>query len=506
MLEYNVNEYTAPILEVAETQNPRFILLYGGERSGKSIGTVAIAGLKVPPNKYAKQRLYWIVGPDFLQCRAEFGYLYGIYSKLNLVTKVSMPESGTVRWYMELATGERWETRSSADVTKLATFSIHGAMIVEANQQPLEVWHKIRGRLAENRGWCIISGTYENVAEWFVDTYEKWSVKNKDGGRSFSLPMWANAKAFPGGFDDPEIQLLKSTLPHDWFMERYAGIPSKPSGLVLPEFEYGIHVGAFERDPELPVELAVDPGKRRYCVAFVQKHGDVIVVLDCIYKSGWIAQKVIPEVMRHPLWPYVPKIGLCGAMDIAGFAEPATISQAELWREMAGVEFYAKKYPEIETINTVREGLALNQLLFNNLGNESMNGEAIEPLAEFRLWKWRDEVESMSERASPIDRNNHFTKALGYYRIWKYGQTTIKKPRKPKKPQAKGTGWRSVTRDRTSTTDSRRLRTVQAALQATGSALGSSVQAGILERRTAKGGTGFRSARAGNDKHAKKHH
>lgn len=422
-MSYKLNEYVEPIIRCVDEENPRFLVIYGGERSGKSFNSVAIAGKKLRPNKYPEERMYWIVGPDYLSTRAEFEYLYNAYNKLGLITKVSMPESPTSRWSMELSTNERWETRTSADIRKLASFSIWGALIVEANSQSPDVWLKIRGRLAEKRGWCIISGTYENTSEWFVDLYEKWSTPNREGGRSFSLPTWANAESFPGGEANEEIQELKASMPEEWFNERYAGIPSKPSNLVIPEFDWVQHVGDYDLDPALPVELAIDPAKHTYAIAFVQKRSDSAVVLDAIYKHGWIAQKIIPLAMRHPLWPYVKLgTGYHGAIDVAGFAEPGTISQAELWRTMAGVELYGQKYPEQETIYAVRYALAMGRLKFANLGNESSNGLAIEPLAEFRLWRNRP-ITDLGPVGQPIDKNNDFIKALGYWWLWRFGQT-----------------------------------------------------------------------------------
>ena len=420
---YEINAYVAPMVAEMEKNNPRFIVIYGGERSGKSYNAVALAGKKLPPNKYQEQRLYWIIGPDYVSGRAEFRYLYDTYRALGLVERASMPESPTSRWTMELTTNERWETKTSADVRKLASFTIWGALIVEANSQSAEVWPKIRGRLAEKRGWCIISGTFENTSEWFVDLYDKWSTPNGERASSYSLPTWANSVAFPGGEQDEEIVALRNSTPTEWFEERYAGIPTKPSNLVVPEFEYAKHASdQWELDPAFPVELAIDPAKHTYAVAFVQKLGDRALVLDAIYKHGWIAQSIIPLAMKHPLWPYVKlNTGWAGAIDIAGFAEPGTISQAELWRTMAGIELYAKKYPEMETINAVRYALADNRLRFRNLGNESYNGLALEPLAEFRLWRKRT-ITDAGEVGQPIDRNNDFIKALGYWWLWRFGQ------------------------------------------------------------------------------------
>jgi len=427
-LGYEVNRYTKPIIEYVEENNPRFTLIYGGERGGKSFNSVAILGKKLPPNSYKEQREYWIIGPDYLSPRAEFMLLFDAYSKLNLVEKDNRPESPTSQWSMQLTTNERWVTKTSSDIAKLATFSIHGAMIVEANRHAPAVWFKVRGRIAENRGWCIINGTYEDSSEWFIDLYEKWSANNIEGGKSFSLPSWANHKAFPGGEDDPEIISLRASTTEEWFLERYAGIPQKPSNLVIPEFEYDKHVNLYKVDPVLPVELAIDPAKHTYAVAFVQKLGRGAVVLDCVYKHGWIAQKIIPLCLQNPLWPYVKmNTGYAGAIDVAGFAEPGTVSQAELWRTIGGIELYAKRYPELETRNAVRNALADNLLHFNNLGNESFNGLARQPLAEFRLWRKRT-IEDSGTIGEPFDKNNDFIKALGYWWLYRFGQTE-KKPR-----------------------------------------------------------------------------
>lgn len=464
-LGYQINVYNAEILNYVVEHKPRFICIYGGERSGKSFNTVAslFNFVPIPDDPHEKQRVYWIVGPDFNQCRAEFSYLFNLYKGLGLVTRYSMPEATTVRWYMELVTNERWETRSSSDVTKLASFSIHGAMVVEANQHSPLVWPKIRGRLAENRGWCILSGTYENCSEWFVDLWNKWKVPNRDGGVSFSLPTWANTVAFPGGYNDPEIQSLRSSFSETWFNERYAGIPAKPSNLVIPELDYEKHVGLVEPIDGEPVELFIDPGKKVYAVGFVQKVGRTARVLDCVYKRGWIAQKVIPEVMRHPLFQRVREnSGYHGAIDIAGFSEPGTVSQAELWYTLAGVNLYGAYYREVDSINAIRAALADDAIRFNNMGNESINGQATEPLAEFRLWRWPDDGGVRSDNASPIDQNNHFIKALAYWWLYRFGVDRRSDNKKPRKQRA-GKGWKHGSG--TDQADDRRLRAGETAIQ-----------------------------------------
>ena len=497
LMRYRINDYNRPIIERMDQENNRFVLIYGGERSGKSYSTVAILGRKLTPEQYPTKRTYWIVGPDYNQTRAEFEYLHQMYSALGLVVKASMPESPTARWSMQLSTNERWETRSSADIAKLASFSIHGALIVEANQQAPAVWLKIRGRLMEKRGWCVISGTYENASEWFVDLFYKWLKNNLDGAAAYSLPTWANSEAFPLGLDEPELQSVKATMPEEWFNERYAGIPSKPSNLVIPEFDWAIHVPE-ERmlvDPSVPVELAIDPGKKCYCVAFVQRIGrDRVHVLDCIYKRNWIAQSVIPVAMAHPLWPYVINgPAPHGAIDVAGFAEPGTISQADIWRKMAKVHLVGQRYPEDVTIGTLRDALARRMIYFNNMGNESLNGEAIEPLAEFRLWRWRDEVATMSEASKPIDRNNHFTKAIMYWWMWRIGAVLPSGDRIRFK-RGGAQRWGNGIRTNGNQGRDQRDRRSQSPVQARRAEMGKRLRASLLERSGSSSRKSWRSS------------
>lgn len=504
-MEYEINPYNAEMIARLDKFNPRFTLLYGGERSGKSYTSVAIVGRKLQPNRYPAKRLYWIVGPDYRQTRAEFGYLHQIYDRLGLVTKASMPEAPTSAWSMELSTNERWETRSSAEVAKLASFSIHGALIVEANQQSTLVWPKIRGRLMENRGWCVLSGTYENMSEWFVELYEKWSAPNKEGGISFSLPTWANSKAFydpadpEHSYEDhPEIVSVRESMPEGWFLERYAGVPQKPSNLVVPEFDWNVHVGQYEVDPEIPVQLAIDPGKRCYCVAFVQKIGrEHVRVLDCIYKRNWIAQTVIPEVMKHPLWEHVIAWpGPHGAIDVAGFAEPGTVSQAAIWQKMAKVTLHGERYPVDVTIDTLRYALASKQLFFNNLGNESFNGIALEPLAEFRLWRWKEEIPGSSEPREPILQNDHFTKAIMYWWLWQIGPANIEDTKKFKRHGAHR--WGKNVRQRR---DSRRdtgARRGENPVQVARRKMGERLRAQVLVKARRGAGRSWRKTRVGH--------
>ncbi len=429
----------------------RFLLICGGERAGKSFTSVAGALARMGPTEDGEERTYWVVGPDYSQARAEFMYIHSALNKLGLVASCSMPEAKTVPWVLHTTYGASIETKTSSDVTKLASFSVHGVLMVEAAQQTQETWFKLRGRVSETRGWVILSGTLENSLPWYPSMLRKWKGQNADGGKSFSLPTWSNTAIYPGGYDDPEIQLLRSTMPEDWFQKRFAAEAKKVHGLVVPEFEYAVHVRDLElaKDDKgtiLPVHLAIDPGQHTYAVLFCQRVGAFTHVLDAVYKHNMVAQDIIPLCMARPIWKHVSRRD-GNVIDIAGTQRHANKSQVEIWYDLAKVEFACKWIPLEETINTVRTRLGKSNTMgeplvyFSSLlpnPDPLPDGKASHFLGEFDLWKWPERQANQSEAVKPLDKANDGIKALGYYLVHHYGPVEQRKRQRMSKPLA---GW-----------------------------------------------------------------
>jgi hypothetical protein len=277
----------------------------------------------------------------------------------------------------------------------------------------------------------ILSGTLENSLPWYPSMLRKWKGPNADGGKSFSLPTWSNTAIYPGGYDDPEIQLLRSTMPDDWFQKRFAAEAQKAHGLVVPEFEYAVHVRELELayggkgGAPLPVHLAIDPGQHTYAVLFCQKIGKYTHVLDAVYKHNMTAYEVIPLCMERPFWKYVDKRD-GNVIDIAGTQRHANKSQTEIWMDLAKVEFGYRWLPLEETIGAVRFRLSKNNsereplVYFSHLlpnPDPLPDGKAGHFLGEFELWKWPERQANQSEAVKPIDKANDGIKALGYYLV-----------------------------------------------------------------------------------------
>lgn len=406
--------------------------LLGGERSGKSWTTTYMAGGCIDP---FKEGLYWIVGPDYYQPRAEFQYLYDAWVKLGVVADVTMPKSHTAPWTMTSVAGCVVTTRSSNDVMKLSSFTVDGWILAEAGQQAFETYTRGLARVSETRGFLILSGTLEKSRPWYEDLYRRWQAPNTLQARFFSLPTWSNVAVYPGGRDDPAIKELESEYPEDLFMERFGAVPQKLHGVVIPEFDYAKHVKHLEVDPDVPVELWMDPGKHVYCVCFVQVIGMFTHVLDVIYERGKIIDDIAVLVQGNRLFQYVEK-SRAGVIDIAGKQEHSDRSQVKRWLELAGINLryryvfvrtgYEKVRQRLRSTNIHHRPL----LYFNDHISHAMSAtgkDALGPLAEFSLWRFPEMSEKQNEPPNPIDRNNHMLKALGYGLVDHFGSADDKK-------------------------------------------------------------------------------
>jgi hypothetical protein len=425
-LDYTPNAAQKAITDWWFGGDDRFCLICGGERAGKSLTSVAL----MLPLMDIEGGTFWIVGPDYSQARVEFQYLHDALADAGLLEgEPSMPQSGSQPWSMRTKWGATIQTRTSSDIAKLASFRVHGFLMVEAAQQLYEVWLKLSARVAETRGFGILSGTLESGLPWYADMLRRWKGENEEGGKSFSLPTWSNTDVFPGGRDDAEIKRLEATYPGDLFLERFGAEPQGYHGSVLPEFSFGRHVRKIDRVDGIPVEVWIDPGTNCYCVLFVQYVKPYAYILDRVYDRGAIDHEVIEKVKAHPYFQFVPKAKdnrTGGVIDIAAKQRgQGGRSQLQLWQELAGISLEQKYIFENDTIEVLRLHLKGDKdgpwLLFNShMQNlRAPDGTALDVLAEPELWRWPERGWKQNQARRPIDSNNHAMKAIAYGLIHK---------------------------------------------------------------------------------------
>ena len=393
----------------------RVKLICGGERAGKSI--LAAAELL---KHYGEDKEYWLVGLSYEMCRGEWDHLIEFARKMGILDSgktTKRLDPGEIR----LAAGVKVITKSAQDPEKLAMTAPGGVLVCESAKVPYDVFLRLRGRVAEKRGWLVLSGTLEESVGWYAEKYNEWLRDNVDEARSFSLPTWANTIVFPGGREDGEIKSLEATTPGDIFLERYGGIPCPPSGLIMKEFRNSIHVGAYPYDGEQDVQLWVDPGYGgAYAVEAVQIKNDVIYLIDEIYVSGYTTDDVILMVKKKP---WIGKVALA-VFDIAAKQHQAMPAPVEIWRkEFPGLIIKMNKVEEEAGIDKLRTFLMPHPItkqpqLFVNFpcaGFIAECGGGRSPAHGGGSWQ-RD-----THTAKPLKKNNHACKAVIYGLVEQFG-------------------------------------------------------------------------------------
>jgi len=424
-------------------EDRRLILLAGGERAGKSFTSGLFGASRTPFGS-----LFWIVAVDYALCRAEFEYWTDNLMRMGAIASpkdISMPKFGPCRAVTK--TGQLLETKTADDVKKLAMVAPDGVVIAEAAQCGYDVLLKCIGRVAEKRGWILMSGTFENSDDWYAEKFDEWQTgANYEGGISYSMPTWTNHFIFPGGREDPEIlrlETLYSKVP-GLFEERCAARPVPPAYLVFREFRYSQHVSEkVKYDPSLNVYLAIDPsaGTLPYSVLAVQFHPrpsdeadpdevdaiDYCHVIDEIYEVNRTGEEMIALAKKKPWWPMVKG----GAIDVEAPDE------RKRWAKLGKVNLHSEKVDQLAGIRRLKSFLHYTQ---NPKTSRVLDrphlliASVVKSLPyEFKKYKRKPATASdlVAKDKPPSDQPNHSIKALWYLLIARYGDVKNARIRKP---------------------------------------------------------------------------
>ena len=397
-----------PILE----DESRLILIAGGERSGKSLVTEK----KALPKLFEGQ-LYWLVGKEYNEVRAEFGYFVKDFAELGILKKASTNIDPGEIIFLE---NKKIVTLPTKDETKIATEAPDGIIVCEAAKISYYAYLKLLGRLIQKNGWMIMSGTFEGSLGWYPELFTSWQGYNEEGAKSYSLPSWTNTVSFPEGRTDPKIIFIENTTPHDIFLERYGGVPCPPSNKAVPEFSNKIHVGEYRYDPELPVTIAVDPGYAgAHAVLAIQKWAEQVVIVDEIYKQGVTTLDMTKIVkQRQPWGPHVEG----GTIDIAGRQHQAMEAPIEIWLSEAKLQLRSQKVREEDGLDILRTFLKVNPV--DNKPRLLVNAQCKGFISECGGCQsptgggmWMRDINTKKL----IDRDNHACKAMIYWLVDSFG-------------------------------------------------------------------------------------
>ena len=406
----------------------------GGVGAGKSFIASLFGTVRIPYSP-----LIWVVGPDYKLTEREFAEFVRFLSKLDLVESINDPMHGPKRLVHRL--GGTIETFTSNDLKKIAARGPTGIILTEPAQQDPEVFYRCLERLSRSEhpeffSWLLLAGTFEESAPWFDQLWEELQGANPYNGKAYSLPTWANAWRFPGGYDDPDLEKVRATMPSDRFEARYGAHPVKPAGLVLPEFDIKRHVDHKIRfDSKRPVELWVDTGwsGSHYAVEVVQFYDEQprVRVVDEIYVQYATNEDVIKIAQARPWWKNVAS----GVADIATIQHTnAARSPQEVW-QAAGIPLRTKFIKVQDGVDRHR-GFLLPDKDGHLQIQFSPNCQGAK--REYALWKRKKDNVLGLFLSEPDKKNCDALKAISYGLVDRFGLVNARR----RAPVKKAKRWR----------------------------------------------------------------
>ena len=396
-------------------------------------------GPKVHGTGEGETLLYWLVAEDYGRTKAEFGYIRDFLVRLFGITAVQATARVDPGHITVVGNGReflRVETKSAKDPRTLAMFAPHGIVLCEASQVALEVFLRTQERLGPKRGWLVAGGTFETSFGWYPSVFRAWKAGLNPDAVAFSLPTWSNTALYPGGRQDPEILRLERETSEEFFLERLAGVPVAPRGLVFPEFNAALHIDpTVELDENLPVYLWEDPGygsQSAHAVEVVQVVGGQVRVIDEIYEQGLITEEIIDIATARPWWKVKDK-KLVSDPHYKD-AHHSMTSVAEIWLKKAHLTAFGERTRIMVGVERLKSFLKLEprtqaaRLVVHPrcVGLLSEFGVAANPFdKELHPYKWRLDHGNAPVGETPEDRYNHGIKALCYGLIDRFGVITV---------------------------------------------------------------------------------
>ncbi len=231
-----------------------------GRRFGKSV----MAGRDEEPNLLIPGRRTWIIGPTYDLGEKEFRVIWNdliITKKLGQHKKVKKAyniKQGNM--YIEFPWQARLEVRTADRPENLVGESLDHVIMSEAAKHKKETWDRyVRPALADRRGTADFPSTPEGQ-NWLHDIYLLGQNDDYKDYASWQFPSWENEAIYPGGINDPEIELLRRTMTKEEFDQEIGADFTSFVGKIYAEFNEETHVQNLRFNPSLPNYIAFDFG------------------------------------------------------------------------------------------------------------------------------------------------------------------------------------------------------------------------------------------------------
>lgn len=236
----------------------RFRIPNCGRRFGKS----QVAGHDLTVDSFMPDSYWWIVGPTYKLGEKEFRVVWDDYKKLKLLDKCSTKNYNVNQGQMRLVTP--WnaviEVVSAEKPDSLVGEGLDGVIMSEAARHSMRTWQQvIEPALSDKRGSAIFPSTPQGF-NWYKGLYDMGKMDQFPDYESWTFPSWANKAVYPGGYDDPELVRIRSSVSKQYWEQEYAAQFTSFEGQIYPEFNEEIHVKHIDYNPEYKNFLAFDFG------------------------------------------------------------------------------------------------------------------------------------------------------------------------------------------------------------------------------------------------------
>jgi len=302
--------------------------------------------------------------------------------------------------------------------------------VCEAARTTPRVLEVVMERTGPNKAIAVFSGTFErDVQTWYHQMYWELIEGGNPEAIAFSLPSWANRSRYPGGRNDPEILRQERLHNADFFQERFAGVPVKPRGIVIPEFSGRYHVkDAAEFDPELGTTYVFqDPGygsthENVHSLLFVQQDPLTLQlrVFDEIYRLERTTEMMIDEMTMRWWWKRAREDWALAGDGWYVNNHYSVASVADVWREKTGKRIRATKVKPKEGIDLMRHYFKVDPALPARIiinprcrGLLSELGYCPSPaLHRMAAWAYNIGPDGHATSTEPMNHHNHSCTAL----------------------------------------------------------------------------------------------
>jgi hypothetical protein len=333
----------------------RFRVACCGRRFGKSV----MAARDVTPRHILKpDQMIWFVGPTYFLGEKEFRVVWN-----DLIVKKKFGRDKRVKRAYNVRTGDmhihfpwntRLEVRSAEHSELLVGEGLDHVVMCEAAKHKKETWDRfIRPGLADRRGTADFCTTPEGF-NWL---YELWGLgRNPElpEYESWRFPSWLNTHVYPGGKDDPEIELLRKTMDAEWFLQEIGADFASFVGKIFPDWDEFASVKPHTFRPDWKNYITFDWGYTNplAAVEFQVSPTDQIYVWRVYYKSYKTLLDVAAELLTQEQ-PDGYHVDLC-------FGDPADPEAVATMARALGIQVYAPKnlksdYTWMDGINLMRQ-------------------------------------------------------------------------------------------------------------------------------------------------------